>query len=182
MIISFLPLAILTTLLLATLLRLIAVKRGSGITAWVGASASGAGRTAGLFFAASLGFLGVSAAVSARTGAISLTGSALAVIGAAIAITAQIQMGRAWRIGVRPGDAPLLIEHGLYHYSRNPIYAGMILTGLGIALASGSPTAWGALTVFILSSHVQIRIEEAHMQSNFGAAFTVFCKRVPRWI
>ena len=181
------PLMMMVVVLAATALRIGAVWRGSGVQAVAVGSAVGQQRFVSVAFALSLVVLAV-AAVDAATpdgpthlGA-DILGASLAFVGALIAVVAQVQMGQAWRIGVRPDDAPGLIEHGLYRHSRNPIFVGIGLVGLGIAVANGDWWGWVALGTFVLSCDQQIRIEEAHLTSHFGAAYTSFCTRVPRWV
>jgi len=86
------------------------------------------------------------------------------------------------RVGVREGDAPLFVRHGLFRFSRNPIFAGMIFIGLSIAVSANIWWAWVALLTFALACHAQVRIEERHLSKSFGAAYEQFCDEVPRWI
>lgn len=97
-------------------------------------------------------------------------------------MVAQVQMGRAWRVGVREGDAPLFISHGLFRYSRNPIFVGMMLVGLSAAMVSGTWWSWSGVAVFIASCAVQVRIEEAHLEASFGQSYREFRSSVPRWV
>jgi protein-S-isoprenylcysteine O-methyltransferase Ste14 len=91
-------------------------------------------------------------------------------------------MGRAWRVGVREGDAPLFVSHGLFRFSRNPIFLGMILVSLSAAIASATWWGWVALMLFIASCIVQVRIEESHLEASFGDAYRAFRRQVPRWL
>jgi protein-S-isoprenylcysteine O-methyltransferase Ste14 len=178
------PLVMLAVVLLATLVRLIVLRRGAGIQAWAFGPAP-ADKIAGTLFVISLTALGIAAAEGAEGDGIGVgvvAGSIAAIIGAVVTVVAQIQMGAAWRIGVRQGDASHLIEHGLYRYSRNPIFVGLMLVGLGIAVVSGLWWSWTALAALALSCHLQVMIEEAHMARMFGQAYTAFCRRVPRWV
>ena len=101
---------------------------------------------------------------------------------AAIVIVAQVQMGRAWCVGVREGDAPLFVSHGLFRFSRNPIFVGMMLVGLATAMVSATWWSWVALALFVVSCTVQVRIEEAHLEASFGEAYRAFRRQVPRWL
>ncbi|MGB3845568.1 MAG: isoprenylcysteine carboxylmethyltransferase family protein, partial [Sphingopyxis sp.] len=97
-------------------------------------------------------------------------------------LVAQRQMGDAWRIGVRAGDAPLFVTRGLFAFSRNPIFAGMIAMAIGAALAVATAWGWAAAIVFALACHVQVRLEEAHLAARFGTAYADFRRAVPRWL
>ncbi|MBY0520986.1 MAG: hypothetical protein K2P79_11240, partial [Sphingomonas sp.] len=121
-------------------------------------------------------------AATGSTRGFALPAAIAALFGAAVVIVAQVQMGRAWRIGVRSGDAPLFVSHGLFKFSRNPIFVGMMLAGLAAAMASGLWWAWAALMVFIVSCAVQVRIEEAHLEVSFGVHYRNFRMTVPRWL
>jgi protein-S-isoprenylcysteine O-methyltransferase Ste14 len=178
------PFIALVTIFAASVLRGEAILRKTGDRAWAFASAKGKQRLAGPAFAASIAVLAIVGGVVAKDGrgefpaiAAMLSGS-----GAAIVIVAQIQMGRAWRVGVRHGDAPLFIRHGLFRFSRNPIFVGMMMIGLGVALNTSLWWVWLAWLAFVAACHVQVQIEEAHLHASFGDAYRAFVHSVPRWI
>lgn len=168
----------------ATLVRGVAIRRATGDRPWAFASAKGVQRVAGSSFAISVATLLVAAAFAPekQTAEVNFAAALIALTGAAIVIVAQVQMGRAWRVGVREGDAPLFVSHGLFRYSRNPIFVGMILVGLSAAIVSGTWWSWTALALFVASCAVQVRIEEAHLEASFGDAYRAFRRQVPRWL
>jgi protein-S-isoprenylcysteine O-methyltransferase Ste14 len=180
----FIPLLAMLAIIVATLLRAIAVRRASGDRPWAFVSATGVQRIAGSVFAVSIAVLLVAAALAPPQKASAWTALAgfVAFGGAAIVILAQIQMGRAWRVGVGEGDAPLFVSHGLFRFSRNPIFVGMMLVGLSSAMVSGAWWSWAALPTFVLSCAVQVKIEESHLESNFGQTYRNFRMSIPRWI
>lgn len=177
------PLLAMLSIVAATLVRGIAIRRKTGDRPWAFASAKGVQRIAGSSFAFSVAALIAAAALApvSDTGR-TITAAIIAIVGAAIVMVAQVQMGRAWRVGVREGDAPLFISHGLFRYSRNPIFVGMMLVGLSAAMVSGTWWSWSALAVFIASCAVQVRIEEAHLEASFGQSYREFRSSVPRWV
>lgn len=177
------PLLAMLSIVAATLVRGIAIRRKTGDRPWAFASAKGVQRIAGSSFAFSVAALIAAAALApvSDTGW-TITAAIIATVGAAIVVVAQVQMGRAWRVGVREGDAPLFISHGLFRYSRNPIFVGMMLVGLSAAMVSGTWWSWSALAVFIASCAVQVRIEEAHLEASFGQSYREFRSSVPRWV
>jgi len=178
------PFIALIVIFLASLWRGHSVARSTGISAWAFGSARGKQRLAGLAFAISIIALAIASALAATQPVTKFgwVGMLLAVTGALVVIVSQIQMGRAWRVGVREGDAPLFVRHGLFRFSRNPIFAGMIFIGLSIAVSANIWWAWVALLTFALACHAQVRIEERHLSKSFGAAYEQFCDEVPRWI
>ena len=177
------PLLAMLSIVAATLVRGIAIRRKTGDRPWAFASAKGVQRIAGSSFAFSVAALIAAAALApvSDTGR-TITEAIIAIVGAAIVMVAQVQMGRAWRVGVREGDAPLFISHGLFRYGRNPIFLGMMLVGLSAAMVSGTWWSWSALAVFIASCAVQVRIEEAHLEASFGQSYREFRSSVPRWV
>lgn len=177
------PLLAMLSIVAATLVRGIAIRRKTGDRPWAFASAKGVQRIAGSSFAFSVAAL-IAAAVLAPVSDTgwTITAAIIAIVGAAIVMVAQVQMGRAWRVGVREGDAPLFISHGLFRYSRNPIFVGMMLVGLSAAMVSGTWWSWSGVAVFIASCAVQVRIEEAHLEASFGQSYREFRSSVPRWV
>ena len=184
LILHSIPAAALIAVCAATIFRGFQVARTSGDRPWAFATAKGIQRLAGSSFALSIAVLFVAAVPAPARAAPgwAMLAAVLATGGAAIVIVAQVQMGRAWRIGVREGDAPLFISAGLFRYSRNPIFAGMALVGLAVAIVATSWWGWAALALFIASCAVQVHIEEAHLEKSFGQPYRDFRARVPRWI
>lgn len=177
------PFMAILAIIAATLVRGTAIRRATGDRPWAFASAKGVQRIAGSSFALSVGALLAAAALApARGSNWAIPAAIIAAIGAAVVIVAQVQMGRAWRVGVREGDAPLFVSHGLFRYSRNPIFVGMMLVGLSIAMVSGTWWSWAALAIFVASCAVQVRIEETHLEASFGQPYREFRASVPRWL
>ena len=82
-----------------------------------------------------------------------------------------------------PWDAPrLLVTGGLYRWTRNPMYVGLVVTLLGEAWLFAS----GALMVYALAIaamfHARVLLyEEPTLHRLFGAPFEAYCGRVRRW-
>lgn len=177
------PFLAMVAIVVATLVRGMAIRRATGDRPWAFASAKGVQRIVGSGFALSVAALLVAAALAPANGTnLEVLAAIVSLGGAAIVIVAQMQMGRAWRVGVREGDAPLFVSHGLFRYSRNPIFVGMMLVGLSAAIVSDTWLGWSALVLFVLSCIVQVRIEEAHLAASFGDAYRAFRRQVPRWL
>lgn len=83
-----------------------------------------------------------------------------------------------------PIDAPKrLVVHGLYRFSRNPMYVGVLTVILGHALLFRSPVVAGYLVVVALAFHLRVvRYEEPTLARQFGADFAAYRSRVPRWL
>jgi len=83
-----------------------------------------------------------------------------------------------------PIDAPrVLVVKGLYRYSRNPMYVGVLSMIIGQAWVYKSPAvAWYACFV-MLAFMLFVRLyEEPTLRRLFGAQYEEYCRRVPRWI
>lgn len=82
-----------------------------------------------------------------------------------------------------PNSSKQLVIQGFFHYSRNPMYLGMLLISLGSVCYFASPISLIAVAGFIFYiNRFQIIPEERAMQQLFGDAFTAYKKRVRRWV
>lgn len=83
-----------------------------------------------------------------------------------------------------PWDPPRgLVRNGLYRYSRNPMYVGVltIVAGWAIGFHSWSLAAY-ALALGI-AFHLRIILhEEPWLARTFGAEWDTYRARVPRWL
>jgi protein-S-isoprenylcysteine O-methyltransferase Ste14 len=76
-----------------------------------------------------------------------------------------------------------LVTHGVFRVSRNPMYLGLVLILLGIALCMGSLTPY--LVVFLFAIFIDIvfiRFEEKKLEETFGEAWLEYTKSVRRWV
>ncbi len=75
------------------------------------------------------------------------------------------------------------VPGGVYRFSRNPMYLGMALVHLGLALALDSMGALLLLPVAVLLiDRLVIAREERHLSARFGTEFEEYRRRVRRWI
>lgn len=103
-------------------------------------------------------------------------------IGLGIAVWAFRQFVRAGT-NLSTGKPTLaIVTHGVYRFSRNPIYVGLTLFYLGVALAAGSPWAFVLLipTLAVMHTGVIFR-EERYLERRFGQAYLDYKARVRRW-
>jgi protein-S-isoprenylcysteine O-methyltransferase Ste14 len=76
-----------------------------------------------------------------------------------------------------------LVVRGPYRFTRNPMYLGLVVLTLGIAILVGSlPMFAVPLLLFATSNWVHIPFEEAKMQRQFGQAFDTYTHNVRRWL
>lgn len=72
---------------------------------------------------------------------------------------------------------------GIYRLTRNPMYLGMALMHLGLALALDSLGALLALPLAVLLiDRLVIMREERHLSARFGPEFEEYRRHVRRWI
>lgn len=111
----------------------------------------------------------------------------LGVIPLAVGIVINIIADRAFhRAGttVKPfQESTSLITTGVYRISRNPMYLGLVLVVLGIAVTTGSLTPLAVVPVLaLLLDRNFIVAEERMLEERFGAAWLEYKKGVRRWI
>jgi protein-S-isoprenylcysteine O-methyltransferase Ste14 len=82
------------------------------------------------------------------------------------------------------GKEPVkMVSSGLYKYSRNPMYLGVMTTVAGEGIYfQYSILLWYALSLFILFNLVVIFIEEPHLEEKFGEEYRNYKKRARRWL
>ena len=112
-----------------------------------------------------------------------LGGAVLIFLGAALNIAADNQL-KQHNTTVKPFQpSKALVTEGVFRFSRNPMYLGMvgILTGLGILLASLTPF----LVIPIFAWWLTIRFivpEEQSLMEQFGPAYLAYKTQVRRWL
>jgi protein-S-isoprenylcysteine O-methyltransferase Ste14 len=85
-----------------------------------------------------------------------------------------------WLIGKEPAK---LVSSGLYKYSRNPMYLGIMTTVLGEALFfQQSVLLRYVFLLFVIFYLVVVVIEEPHLQQKFGEEYRTYRKKVKRWL
>jgi protein-S-isoprenylcysteine O-methyltransferase Ste14 len=99
-----------------------------------------------------------------------------------LAALGQSQMGPSWRVGIETDEKTIIVRRGLYRYSRNPIYLGMILIAIGYFLILPDPLTLVLLAEACTLFSVQVRLEEQHLRALHGADFDAYCREVPRWL
>ena len=83
----------------------------------------------------------------------------------------------------KPGSSTELVTGGIYRYTRNPMYLGMLLWLAAFATWLGSPSALLLCPVFVLfMNRFQIAPEERALETLFGDEYRVYKSRIRRWI
>jgi protein-S-isoprenylcysteine O-methyltransferase Ste14 len=95
---------------------------------------------------------------------------------------AQSHMGSSWRVGIDAHNRTMLVTDGLYRFSRNPIFFGMIVSFVGVFLVLPNATLLALVLSFVFMLQVQVRLEEDHLRRMHGDEYAEFQRRVPRWV
>ena len=112
-----------------------------------------------------------------------VVGALAAVAGVALWFCGAVAMRRAGANMNPAGAANRLIDSGPFAISRHPIYVGGAIAffGVGVALSQ----AWLCVAALIAAAAVDryaMAREEAHLAARFGADWTRYAARAPRWL
>jgi protein-S-isoprenylcysteine O-methyltransferase Ste14 len=138
--------------------------------------------TAGFLFALGL-TIHLIVPVEGVPAALSRLGVILAIAGAALIGWAMMTMALS-KTTILPWKTPAsLVRKGPYRHSRNPMYAGLLVTFLGLALHINSlwllavmPAAW------LLVKEGTVRREEHILRKHFKKEYDEYCALTPRWL
>jgi len=110
-------------------------------------------------------------------------GVALAAAALPLVVAAQRQMGASWRVGVDPEERTELVTAGVFGVVRNPIYSGMVLMALGIALMVPNAVSFAAAGDFLLAVELQVRmIEEPYLRRVHGSSYENYVAQSGRFL
>jgi protein-S-isoprenylcysteine O-methyltransferase Ste14 len=140
-----------------------------------------------LYYAAGLaGGMAINAVVALPLGGRSATavaGAVGATLGLAMAFAGVAAVIRHRTTIVPHHRVATLLTGGAYRLSRNPMYTGLAIAYLGLALLFGS---WWPLVlwplVIVAVRQLVIRPEEQYLTQRFGQTYTDYQSRVRRWL
>jgi len=112
-----------------------------------------------------------------------LAGGLLIIAGLLLLVIAAGLFSRA-KTGVIPfRNVSALVTSGIYRYTRNPMYLGMVAILLGCAITVGSSVALLVPPLFAVIVEMRfIRPEEALLRDMFPEQYPAYCERVRRWM
>jgi protein-S-isoprenylcysteine O-methyltransferase Ste14 len=141
-----------------------------------------------LFALVALAMYGLARAFPAWTLALpgrAVAAVALAAIGVAIALAgvAEFRRSRTTVHPQHPEKASAVVTRGVYRWTRNPMYLGLLLALAGGSIFLANPATLVALPVFIVyMNRFQIGPEERAMSAKFGPAYASYLASVRRWL
>jgi protein-S-isoprenylcysteine O-methyltransferase Ste14 len=97
-------------------------------------------------------------------------------------VLAQWQMGQSWRIGIDEANKTPLVTNGIFAWSRNPIFLGMLGMLLGLLLVMPNAFSLTFLVAGYLLLQVQVRLEEDFLTAQHGEGYRAYQQRVRRWL
>lgn len=97
-------------------------------------------------------------------------------------LTAQYHMKNSWRIGIDKNSPTELVTSGLFKYSRNPVFLGMIISLTGLLFSLPNLISLMFLLVGTLLMQIQIRLEEEFLIKQHGDVYSDYKNRVRRFI
>ncbi len=83
---------------------------------------------------------------------------------------------------MNPDKASTVVDSGIYRFTRNPMYVGLLFVLLAWAFRLDSPVAFAGPPVFVLyMTRLQIIPEERVLAERFGEDYEAYRRRVRRW-
>ena len=106
-------------------------------------------------------------------------------VGFAIALAGLFEFRRAKTTvnPLTPEAASAIVTSGIYRYSRNPMYVGLLLALIGWDVWLSHLLAFALLPFFVVyMNHFQIEPEERALSTKFGGLFRDYRRSVRRWL
>jgi protein-S-isoprenylcysteine O-methyltransferase Ste14 len=130
--------------------------------------------------------------VSARTPSLGIPAgprlvAALALLsaGLGLVVAARVDLARAGTTfnPTAPDRTSDLVTSGVYRFTRNPMYLGMLLALFALAVWRSNPYSLVLPFVFVVYvGRLQIEQEERVLRARFGRTYDAYVAEVRRWI
>lgn len=111
-----------------------------------------------------------------------IAGVILSIIAFVWIVVAQSNMKTSWRIGIDNEEKTALVKTGLFKYSRNPVFFGMVISAIGFFLILPNAVTLCIILLSYYSISVQIRLEEQYLKSKHKEEYSNYKQEVRRWI
>jgi len=104
-------------------------------------------------------------------------------LGLAATLYAQLAMGESWRVGVDESERTDLVTGGPFAVARNPIFAAMIPTSLGLTFMVPNVIAFAGFAALVLALEIQVRlVEEPYLRRVHGQEYDSYAARTGRFM
>ena len=114
----------------------------------------------------------------AAAAAVFVAGLAVAALGIVAFRTAQTTVNP-----LKPESTSSIVVSGVYRFTRNPMYLGLVLGLIGWAIYLAAPAALlGPAAFMAFITRFQIRPEERALHEKFGRTFADYTAKVRRWL
>ena len=101
----------------------------------------------------------------------------------ALSVASERALGQNWSLVARTRDDHELVRRGPYAKVRHPIYLGMLLFLLALAVAMGHwPQLVVALPMFLIGTAIRTKSEDRLLERSFGSAFRDYRGSTPALI
>lgn len=109
-------------------------------------------------------------------------GIALLILSLIWILIAQFQMKNSWRIGIDENVKTELITAGLFNYSRNPIFLGILVSLIGLFFTLPTLISLSFLIISNILIQIQIRLEEEFLLKEHDKVYLQYKAKVRRFL
>jgi len=109
---------------------------------------------------------------------IGILADVVVLLGAIIMIWSRAILGENWGANVLVKENHELITKGTYAYMRHPIYSGLVLMILGIAIYTGSFSEMFLFVLFFFGAYYKAIKEERLLTKHFSNEYSEYKKQV----
>jgi protein-S-isoprenylcysteine O-methyltransferase Ste14 len=103
-------------------------------------------------------------------------------LGLGLHFWARRTLAHGWSPIVSPQAGAPLVEDGPYAYLRHPLYAAILLVGLGTLAAHCSRATLAATVGFTVGLALKRRAEDRALEERFGERWRAYARRVPAFV
>lgn len=83
----------------------------------------------------------------------------------------------------KPQQARQIVDNGLFAYTRNPMYLGLVCVLIAQVCWLNNGLAMLVVVAFVLyMTEFQIKPEEQQLADKFGEPYLAYCRQVRRWL
>src|SRR5205823_2512433 len=109
--------------------------------------------------------------------------TALTAVGFAFAWWARLHLGKLWSAFVTRKDEHRIIDTGPYRIVRHPIYTGIILAAVAVAVLKGNFYAFTGAFLIVAGFWMKARLEERFLSEQLGPeTYAAYRRRAPMLI